>query len=121
MKYFSVFLISFLSVLSSGLQSCKQLPPVDEKKFVKIYADMILMQDTSSLSQREIKEEVLKRFSVENTDYDETIKFYNADPERWQKFFDSTIVHIESLKPKPKKIDVKSLPEQSVSLDKKDL
>ena len=34
-------------------------------------------------------------------------------------FFDSVIVYIERIKPIPRKIDGKSLPEQSVSVDKK--
>lgn len=74
---------------------------------------MIFMQDTSSYSQSAIKHKVLKKFDVNEFEYDETIKYYNDDPERWQKFFDEVIAYIESLKPKPKKNDVKSLREQS--------
>jgi hypothetical protein len=109
----------FCIVLFSGLQSCKKSSVIDEKKFIKIYADMIFMQDTSSLSQSIIKDKVLQRYNVKEIQYDETIKFYNDDPERWQKFFDSTVVYIEGLKPKPKLTDEKSLPEQSLSADKK--
>lgn len=121
MRYYSNYLILFFLTISIVLQSCKHSPAIDEKKFIKIYADMVIMQDTSSISQQKIKEEVLKRFNVKKNEYDETIKFYNADPERWQKFFDSTIVYLESLKPKPRESDVKSLPEQSESEGKKNL
>ncbi len=120
MRYNSIIFASFILTISTVLLSCKKQPAIEEKKFIKIYADMIFMQDTSS-SQLEIKEEVLKRFNVNEKDYDNTIKYYNADPERWQPFFDSVIVYMERLKPKPKKIDVKSLPEQSGSADKKNL
>jgi hypothetical protein len=106
-------------IISTGFQSCKKSPVIDENKFIKIYAEMIFMQDTSSLTQSEIKDSVLKKYKVKKNEYDQTIKFYNDDPERWQKFFDSTIVYIEKLKPAPKQPDVKSLPERSVSLDKK--
>ncbi|HEX9253282.1 MAG TPA: DUF4296 domain-containing protein [Ignavibacteriaceae bacterium] len=109
----------FIIVLFPGLQSCNKSSVIDEKKFIKIYADMIFMQDTSSLSQSTIKNKVLEKYNVKEIQYDETIKFYNDDPERWQKFFDSTVVYIESLKPKPKQTDEKSLPEQSLSADKK--
>ncbi len=78
-----------------------------------MYAEMIFMQDTSSYSPSVIKNKVLKKFNVKEFEYDETIKYYNDKPERWQKFFDEVIVYIESLKPKPKKNDVKSLREQS--------
>lgn len=115
MRYFSVFLLLLSIVISFSLQSCKESPPVDEKKFIRIYTDMIIMQDTSSSTQQEIKKEVLKRFNVTENDYDNTIKYYNNDPERWQPFFDSVITYIEKIKPKPTKTDVKSLPEQSES------
>lgn len=121
MKYRLVFLTLFITIISTGLQSCKKQPVIDEQKFVKIYADMIFMQDTSLSSKSEIKKDVLKRFNVTENDYDKTIKFYNDDPDRWQPFFDSVITYIEKIKPKPKKVDVRSLPEQSGSLDKKNL
>ena len=121
MRLRKIFLVLFVISLSAGFQSCKKSSVIDEKKFIKIYADMIFMQDTSSLTQSEIKDSVFKKYNVKKTEYDETINFYNADPERWQKFFDSTIVYIEKLKPTPKQPDVKSLPKRSVSLDKKNL
>ncbi len=122
MKYGSIVIISFMIVISAGLQSCKKSSPIDEKKFIKIYTDMIFMQDTSDLSQYEIKQRVLKKFKVIEKDYDATIHYYNSDPEKWQKFFDSTIVYIERSKPKPtKKTDVKVLPKRSEFEDKKDL
>lgn len=119
MRLRKIFLVLFIVSFSSGLQSCKKSSVIDEKKFVKIYAEMIFMQDTSSLTQSEIKNSILKKYNVKKFEYDQTIKFYNDDPERWQKFFDSTIVYIEKLKPIPKQSDVKSLPKRSVSLDKK--
>ncbi len=121
MKRISILLLLVIFTIVTGLQSCEKLPPIDEQKFARIYADMIFMQDTSSLSQLVIKNKVLKKYSIIENDYDETINFYNDDPERWLKFFDSTVVYIEKLKPKPKKVDVKSLPKQFLSVDKKNL
>jgi hypothetical protein len=122
MKYGSIILYLLIFIISTGLLSCKKTAPIDEKKFIKIYAEMIFMQDTSSLSESDIKEKVLKKFTVNENDYDVTIKFYNNDPEKWQTFFDSTISYIERSKPTPtKKTDLKSLPRQSLSLDKKNL
>jgi hypothetical protein len=119
MRYISVVTILFFIIISIGLQSCSKQPPIEENKFVKIYADMIFMQDTSSLSQLAIKEKVLKQYSVTESDYDNTIKIYNEDPEKWSVIFDSVVVYIESLKPKPKNVDGKSLLEQSLSPDRK--
>lgn len=120
MKYGSMIFSVLLLIISTGLLSCKKSPPINERKFIMIYANMIFMQDTSSLSQSIIKQKVLEKFTVNEKDYEATISFYNNDPEKWQKFFDSTIVYIESLKPKlTKKTDVKSLPKQSLSVEKK--
>jgi len=121
MKHRIAPMVLFILFTFTIFQSCQKSTAIDEKKFIKIYAEMIFMQDTSSLSQNTIKEKVLKKFSVSENDYNSTIKFYNNDPEKWQTFFDSVIVYIERIKPKPKKVDVKSLPEQSVSVDKKNL
>ncbi len=122
MRYSSVFFVFFFLIISIGILSCKKSSSIDEKKFIKIYADMIFMQDTSSLSQSIIKQKVLKRFNIKETDYDATVEYYNNDPEKWQKFFDSTIVYIEKLKPTPTiKSDVKSLPKRSLSLERKNL
>ena len=121
MRHRIVPLILFILIISVSFQSCQKSSAIDEKKFVKIYAEMLFMQDTSTLSQQTIKENILKKYNVSEKDYSNTINFYNDDPERWQKFFDSTIVYIEKLNPKIKKPDVKSLPKRSVLLDKKNL
>lgn len=121
MKNASIIFILCILTLSVCVQSCKKSSLIDEKKFIKIYADMIFMQDTSKLSPLEIKQKVLEKFSVKEKDYDATISYYNNHSETWQKFFDSTIVYIERLKPvSTKKTDLKSLPKRSLSVDKKD-
>jgi hypothetical protein len=118
----SLLIFCTLFVFTLGMQSCKQNPKIEEKKFIKIYSEMIFMQDSSSsLTQNEIKIKVLKKFDTSKNDFDETIKFYNEEPERWQKFFDSTIAYIEKLNPNFKKPDAKSLPKRSLSLEKKNL
>jgi hypothetical protein len=114
----SLLIFCTLFVLTLGMQSCKQNPQIEEKKFVKIYSEMIFMQDTSSLSKPTIKEKVLKKFNVSENDYNNTVKYFNEEPEKWQNFFDSVIVYIERSRPKSNMSDVKSLPEQSVSVDK---
>ena len=119
MRYREIFIFPLLITFIVVLQSCDKSPVIEEKKLVRIYAEMIFMQDTSSQSLSIIKEKVLKKFNVRENDYGATIKYYNDNPERWQKFFDEVIVYIESLKPKPKTGDVKSSQEQSLSVGKK--
>ncbi len=120
MKYSLSFVILFFLVVSIGLLSCKESLVIEEEKFIKVYAAMVFMQDTSSLSQSEIKRKVLKEYNVKETDYDAMIQYYNRDPERWQQFFDSTISYIEKIKPVPTiKKDEQSLQERSLRLEKK--
>jgi hypothetical protein len=121
MRYNSIFIKFALIFIIVVVQSCENSPVIEEKKLVKIYAEMIFMQDTSSLSQSAIREKVLKKFKVDENDYSKSINYYNNNPEKWPKFFDEVTAYIEKLKPKPKKIDEKSLPKQSLSVDKKNL
>ena len=113
------FIFIFMFTIFIASSSCDQAPPISDKKFIKVYSEMVLMQDTSSLSQILIKDTVLNKFKISKNDYDRTIEFYNNNPEKWQTFFDSVIVYMEKVKPKSKQKDVKSLPERSVSLDRK--
>ena len=106
----SIILLVILPIL---FIACERSAPVPEKTLVKIYSDIVIMQDTSKLSQSDIKLSVLKKFNVNEKNYEETIKFYNRTPEKWQNFFDSVIVYIERKQPKSVKPDVKSSPVQS--------
>ena len=106
-KYFSKYLhLKISSVLCIFipfiflLASCSDSPPVKEDKFVKIYVDMLIAQDSTGSNGKQlegIKKEVLKRYSVSETDYNSTLKFYNADPKRWSDFFDKAIAYLEKL------------------------
>ena len=83
------------------LTSCSDHPPVKEEKFIKIYVDMLIAQDTTGANGKKlesIKAEVLKRFSVSKTDYDSTLSFYNSDPKKWSEFFEKAINYLEQLK-----------------------
>ncbi len=101
MKKFLV--LSVLLVCSQILFfSCGNDQPISEEKFIKIYANMVIMQDTSSLSQVQVRDKVLLNYKYSLNDYKQTIDFYNSDPEKWQKFFDKVVTYIESLKPKTK-------------------
>jgi hypothetical protein len=103
-KYLHVKISSVLCLFISFiflLASCSDGPPVKEGKFIKIYVDMLIAQDTTRSNGKQlegIKKEVLKKFSVSETDYNSTLKYYNADPKRWSEFFDKAIAYLEQLK-----------------------
>lgn len=116
MKRFLIILFLLIPIL---FLSCENSPPIEQRKLIKIYSAMLCLQDTTSLSQSEIKDITLEKFNVSSDDYDKTVSYYNQDPKRWQAFFDSVIVYIEKKNPKPIKPDSKTLPKRSATLDKK--
>lgn len=90
-----VFLITLFSLLA--LTGCKD-QPVSEDKFIKVYTDIVIAQDTigqvSTLSQ--IKKSIFAKNSITEKDYNNTFKYYNENPEKWEAFFDKAIVYLEN-------------------------
>lgn len=113
MKRF-IFIFSVDTIIFLFFLSCGQNPDIPEEDFVKIYASMTIMQDTSSLSQNQIKEKVLSKYHYSDKNYDRTIKFYNSNSERWPKFFDKVVDYIENLRAKTKKVELLVLPRRYV-------
>jgi hypothetical protein len=74
---------------------------VDEDKFAKIYAEMIIAQDTATFAPNNFKpvqDTIFKRYGVTRSEYTATVDSYNKDPEKWEKFFDKAIAYVEALK-----------------------
>ncbi len=95
--------IFILSLLSSLFFAACSGDKIDEDKFVKIYSDLVIAQDTSRANQKnitEIKNRVLKRYSVNEKEYNATVEYYNEDPKKWSDFFDKVLAHLEILKSK---------------------
>ena len=78
---------------------------------------MTIMQDTSKISQEQIRQTVLSRYKYNDDDYDKTIQFYNADKENWTKFFDKVIDYVENLRNSTKKKEPLVLPKLYVLKD----
>lgn len=114
----SFLFIPLVNIVSfSILLSCESKPTIPEENFIRIYADMTIMQDTSTLPQGEIREKVLSNYHYSEKDYNQTIEAYNSNPEKWAKFFDKVIVYVENLKTKAKKIEPLVLPRRYVLKD----
>lgn len=83
------------------LSACDKGPPIPEEKFIKVYVDFLIIQDTTSaetFSLDSIKTIVFKKHNISSKQYDETINYYNSKPEKWSAFFDSTTAYVEGLK-----------------------
>jgi len=92
------YLASLLSIL---MTACDKKPPIPEEKFIKVYVDLLIVQDTTSadsLSLDSMKTIVFTRHNISTEQYDETINYYNSQPEKWVAFFDSATSYAEGLK-----------------------
>jgi hypothetical protein len=88
--------------------SCTDKEPLEQEKMIRIYAELLLAQD-SSLSalnfkpgkaaiQDSVKRAIFRKYNVSPKSYEETIQYYNENQERWVDFFRNTIVYLDSLK-----------------------
>jgi len=91
--YFSIFF----------LFACDNKKENSEGKLVKVYADLLIMQDTTKFesgSLDSLRTIVLKRYDLNFEDYKNMIERHNKNPETWAKFFDNVTKYLNELKSK---------------------
>ena len=97
------------------LSGCSQNNKIDEDKFIKIYTDIAVAQDTlkaATYNFDSLKTVVFKRFGITSKDYNSTIDYYNQDPQRWEKFFDKVTAYVEKLRKQSTSTEKKNFPIQ---------
>jgi Domain of unknown function (DUF4296) len=100
MLWWGAFLLIFI------LSGCSNKQAIQEDKFVKIYTDIIIAQDTSNAGGAElerIKQEVFKKYNINEKQYTNTLDYMNSKPERWEKFFNDAISYVEKMKKQSRK------------------
>ena len=93
-------LIIFISILLI-LPGCTKNKVMSEDKFMKVYVDLVVAQDTSNAPIAKfdsVKAIVFKRNGITSKDYKETINYYNKDPQKWQDFFRKTTMYVDKLR-----------------------
>ena len=81
--------------------SCSKDDILPEDKFIKIYIDILVAQDTltdNSISNDSLKTLVLQKYDVADSVFTKTIEYYNYNPAKWEKFFEEAIRQVEELK-----------------------
>lgn len=99
-----LYLLIFLPTLIIGL-SCSKKNTIDEEKLIKVYADLLIIQDTTNAknySLDSIRTIVLDRYDLTLTQYKEMISELNKEPKKWEEFFDKAIAYVNELKAKNK-------------------
>jgi adenylate kinase family enzyme len=98
-----LILIYFSLSILLLIPGCSKKNVIDEDKFVKIYADLVIQQDTLknlSVKNDSLKQIVFKRYNVSEKEYKKTIDYYNNDPRKWEKFFKRVKGYLEKLNKK---------------------
>jgi hypothetical protein len=94
-------LLQLLIIPALLLSSCSEEEVITEEKFVHVYVDLMIVQDTTrvySLPLDSLKEIVFTKHNITSELYDKTIAKYNSSPENWEDFFDKAIAYLEELK-----------------------
>ena len=92
------FIIPLLSILFFSSSGCDQSEVIEEEKFIRVYTDVIIAIDTTSLtaeSTNSLLIRILKKHNTTLDNYKSTLEFYNQDSERWEKFFAKAIARLE--------------------------
>ena len=85
-------------------QACSNNKIIEQDKLVHIYTDLLIAQDTLALNEKSadsLRQSVFQKYNVNETDYENTINYYNEDLQRWEEFFDKVTAHLGNLKTKP--------------------
>jgi len=93
-------------ILPVFVLSCDEEPPIPQEDFIKVYVDLLIIQDTTTaetFSLDSIKTLVFTRHNISSGQYDETISYYNSQPEKWVVLFDSATAYVERLKKEAEK------------------
>jgi len=97
------FLFQPIFIIFLLLLSCSEEEVIPEEKFIHIYVDLMIAQDTTRvnpLSLDSLKEIVFTKHNITSELYDKTIAKYNSLPEAWEEFFEKAIAYLEELKTK---------------------
>jgi hypothetical protein len=102
-KFEIIRIILIIISLVISYSACEDKTDIPEEKFIKIYVDLLVMQDTTvtnPVSLDSMKALIFSRFNITNAQYERKIALYNSSPEKWEKFFDKAIAYVEEMKVK---------------------
>ena len=93
--------ITIIFLMTVFIFSCSKDDILPEDKFIKIYIDILVAQDTltdNSISNDSLKTLVLQKYDVADSVFTKTIEYYNYNPAKWENFFEEAIKQVEELK-----------------------
>ena len=102
-RYSLKFLLPLSIIPFLLISSCSEEEVIPEEKFIHVYVDLMIVQDTTRskpLTLDSLKEIVFTKHDITSGLYNKTIAKYNSSPEDWEEFFDKAIAYLEELKTK---------------------
>ena len=105
MMKINFYILSFI-FLSLFIASCSKDRILDEDKFVKVYTDLVIANDTipeKTANFDSVKQAVFNKYGITAGQYDSTVNYYNKNVERWQNFFKAATAYIDTLMKKNRK------------------
>jgi hypothetical protein len=93
--------ITIICLLIVFIFSCSKDDIIPEDKFINIYIDILVAQDTltdNSISNDYLKTLILQKYNITDSIYTNTIEYYNNNPDKWGRIFEDAIKQVEELK-----------------------
>jgi hypothetical protein len=100
-KSFPIILL--LMIFSSwSAQSCRSEHPqtIGQKQFIEIFARLLIIDEMEITPEHKekLRQELLQQFKVTRTAIDQTIEYYNSQPEKWVELLAKTRDRIDKLR-----------------------
>jgi hypothetical protein len=90
--------IALILLLSISLFNCKSNYRIEEKDFVNLYADLLVLKEMYRGNDPgfiKARDSVYNVYKVNQFMVNKTLEYYNSDTEKWKKFFEKVVKRLE--------------------------
>lgn len=78
--------------------SCQSNYRIEEKKFVNIYADLLILKEmyrNDDSSYFKARDSLYRSYGVDQFKINKTLEYYSSDTQKWTKFYRQVIKRLE--------------------------
>lgn len=90
-------ILIILSVIFFSI-NCQSNYRIEEKKFVNIYADLLILKEmfrNDDSSYFKARDSLFKSYGVDQFKIDKTLEYYSSDTQKWTEFYRQVIQRLE--------------------------
>lgn len=90
--------ILLLLVISLFLIDCKSNYRIEEKDFVNLYADLLILKEMyrgNDSGYIKARDSIYSVYKVNQFMVNKTLEYYNSDVEKWKMFFEKVVKRLE--------------------------